>query len=104
MQRAIESATAQFAGYGVASLTSAIILAVQRTGIIDPGGIMQIVPQWAVVTSWVLSSAMAVVTMGASAYKKIMEGKAIVISAERDACTYPDCRIRRADNNDEEDA
>jgi hypothetical protein len=94
MHRLIESSAAQFTGYGIASLTSAVILSIQQQGVIDPSGILQVIPQWAIVTSWVLSSIMALVTMGASAYKKIMEGKAQVLLAEKEVCIKDDCAYR----------
>jgi len=76
-------------GWGISSGLTGVLLSAQSvaTQTID---IVGIIPQWALVGSWGLSTIAVFAGGMASAYKRVAEGRARIIEAERDACTYPD--------------
>lgn len=71
-----------------------VIMAAHQSGVLPSQNVLEIIPQWLIATSWTLSTAMVFVSMGASAYKKIMEGKASVLGAEKDTCHKENCPYR----------
>jgi hypothetical protein len=96
MHRIFENPIGQYAGYGVVSGTSMIMLAAHDAAIkIDPTGILSIIPSWAVTTGWVISTIALTISTLAGAYKRTMEGRAAVIQAEKDICTEGDCPYRQ---------
>lgn len=79
-------------GYGVVSATSLIMLAAERVpATIDPTGLLTIVPQWVIITGWILGTIAVTADKGASAYKKAMEGRAALINE----CTAEKCPYRQ---------
>jgi len=79
-------------GWGISSgLTGVMWMANNVTaGTIDVVGV---IPPWALLTAWGLSTIAMFFAGIAAGYKKIAEGRARIMEAERDACTGPlDCK------------
>ena len=57
--------------------------------------LLTLLPQWVVLVTWGISIIVSIGTAAASIYKKIQEGKAAAIYAERQICDVEKCAYRR---------